>query len=168
MTTQAKQRRRELQKVRALLTYQEQKYRREKRIKSKRWALYRGDTLPWRYTGFTRYNVRSSQNYPIRLMMLRELTRWELRYLATNKYYPILHYILIVEIVGLGMKTRECTINVAYTCWCTSWHLRFIIVSWGLNVHQHICRYTWPPLFPCLTTFLIPKINCIVILLYSS
>ncbi|XP_065908572.1 U3 small nucleolar RNA-associated protein 14 homolog B-like isoform X2 [Dysidea avara] len=33
---EARQRRRELQKVRALLTYQEQKYRREKRIKSKR------------------------------------------------------------------------------------------------------------------------------------
>lgn len=33
---QAKQRRRELQKIRALVTYQEQKFRREKRIKSKK------------------------------------------------------------------------------------------------------------------------------------
>ena len=45
MAIQARQRRRELQKVRALLTYQEQKYRREKRIKSKRWVLNRSDVV---------------------------------------------------------------------------------------------------------------------------
>ena len=35
---QAKQRRRELQKMRALVTYQEKKFRREKRIKSKKYV----------------------------------------------------------------------------------------------------------------------------------
>ena len=37
---QAKQRRRELQKIRALVTYQEQKFHREKRIKSKKYVCY--------------------------------------------------------------------------------------------------------------------------------